>query len=240
MLFEALVGLYNERLEGAHVGAIEEPYSRLGEHAGVLGLALSAVNALMADCCGAVRTGTPYYGARMDDPEDGREIGSRRWEGLVTTNTGKDYAVFQQIHFLMVPAPIKLSARSLLLSVPHEAAHFLLDNLRKADGPLPAVLDIAAAVARGLDAERNYPRVARQLNDEILADIWGYLIGGPAFAHGFDSYYFDTVWDARDDSPEAAPLLILPSTRVSMGALDRRALRWDQHWLDPIEQLEIP
>ena len=258
--FEALVALYHERLEGAHLGAVVEPYSRLGEHAGVLALTLNAIDRLISDYC---------------NTRDGEKV----WDGLVTTTTGKDFSIVPHLHLLLAPVPIKLSARSNILTIPHEASHLLFHELgysrqrltvfgkdirgqriheiHEDTGRLTAVafekcledvlskLPIDEDKAKILFGNVNPLFMARKddINDEVMADIVAYLIGGPVFAVGFNSYTFDSCpaipWEGgSDETTGHRPLMFLPSTRVGMGQWIGKLRNWDARWLDLIARLE--
>lgn len=282
--YEAIVGLYNERLEGAHLAAVLEPYSRLGERAGVLGLTLTAIDALMADYCGKSRW--PYLtidgkhftdGVVEEDAHSNDKKEIRGWYGLVTTTTGKDFSVHFDNHFLRVPVPVKLSARSFLLSVSHEAAHFIMAHLSNLGRSSKVPDDTAKALCKTIEdlhntvkkpletlyaqrlyrhyveEERYLPIVAGTLikesinevyrdmeviSQEVVADVLGYLIGGPPFAMGFNTYRFDGITDGLwDRYGQGDPLMIRPSLRVKLGEWIGESLFWEDGWIDLVHEL---
>ncbi len=246
--YEALVGFYNERLEAAHVAAVVEPFPRAGERAGALTMVMAAINRLMTDCCGQAKDDAPFRDRLYKPGTDGEQrlasrAVARGWHGLCTTTAGKDFEVNADTQILMVPAVTKLSARGILLSLPHEAAHFIIESILARGAARDFRRDalqgcwdrVHSAVSRHLaDAvlegelgqvvlqEVASERYRYQLAEEILADLLGYLIGGPAFAVGFDSYRY-TPLSFEEGVWSALPAIC----RVSMGQMLAESGRWD-------------
>lgn len=262
--FEALVGLYHERLEGTNIGAVVEPFARMGERAGAMGHITTAIDRLMEDCCGEARDDISYGKlARPIPPEstplDARvadgERGTRRWTGLSTTTTGLDYQVMPDLHFLQIPVSTKLSARGVLLALPHESAHFIFKKLadprhdtREKEQVHRQVKDLNGLIydhladTVGAPPFYSLPTPDRRLHKlvvEVTADLWAYLIGGPVFALGLAPYFFDTFQrDDDDDLTAGVGPAVLPSTRVSMGLWLANACAWAPIWSDLISPLQ--
>ncbi|MFH1468479.1 MAG: hypothetical protein ABIO70_29080 [Pseudomonadota bacterium] len=242
--YEALVGFYNEHLEAVQAAAVVEPFPRVGERAGALTLIMTAINRLMKDCCGLAWLDAPFLdntaprlGAGYED-----RCRTRRWLGLCTSTAGRDFLVNVQCQILMVPAVTKLSARGLLLSLPHEAAHFVIDSLLPRSTPdhggdedldevwkrIARVTNehLKAVVAEGkldhwVEATLRSQPYRELLASELLADLMAYFIGGPAFAVGFDSYRYQPFTFQR------ARWAVLPAfQRVRMGSLLARRGTW--------------
>ncbi len=250
-LFESLVSLYNELLEGVHIGATTEPYTRVGEHAGVFTLIMKANNNYMVDCCGVIKSCVPTYCSDVLDPHGKSPLKGRRWHGLVTSTTGRDFVVLAHEQVLFVPVQIKFSVSGMLFALPHEAAHFMISNLsqrslasrdeqpdlvfRKLHRKLHRIVyyEILGPQLEKSLADQGYSCASFHIVSELFSDILGYLIGGPSFARALLSSYSGFCCE----TPSAQLAALPTNVRLLTGLWVCDEQKWGHRWRASLEEI---
>ena len=234
-MFESVVGLYNERLEGYQVATIIDPVMRVSERAGNLEIMLEASERVMLAYCGFMNE---YYS---------RKLLSRGcspcWDGIVSTSSGQDLSIYPFYSLLRIPPSLKLNgARFLAFS--HEAGHFIFYNSMYGLGSFIKCyykyLDYLSDGLRnnGLNlAEANIVMKSKRPL-ELFTDIMAVLIGSPFYSIlVYDHAFYPFPVPLHNDNKLLRRPLLHPMIRLKLGeVIAKKIMNLSSEWLTPFEK----